>query len=159
MYMFDSRNPLYIKPSGDGISTLACFVVAAIVVIGVFLWLGCIEPAMKRKKLLEQIEEAERLAREEAARMRWEAEKARKAAEAEKERRKAAEKAARIEANKSHVEDLRQLLEAKLELARATQARADREKDEYKKIQLVERATRLYVQANEVDAKIKKLSE
>lgn len=159
MYMFDSRNPLYIKPSGDGISTLACFVVAAIVVIGVFLWLGCIEPAMKRKKLLEQIEEAERLAREEATRMRWEAEKARKAAEAEKERRKAAEKAARIEANKMHVEDLTASLEAKLELARATQAKADREKDEYKRIQLIERATRLYVQANNIEAKIKKLSE
>lgn len=50
MYMFDSRNPLYIKPSGDGPSMLTCFIIAAIVVIGVFLWLGVIEPMLNDKK-------------------------------------------------------------------------------------------------------------
>lgn len=108
--------------------------------------------AQERAEQLRLIEEAERQTRELAATLR---EDRRRAEEA----RKAAERAARIEANKSHVEDLQQLLEAKLELARATQAKAKREKDSYKQIQLEERAVRLYVQANNIEAKIKKLSE
>lgn len=108
--------------------------------------------AQERAEQLRLIEEAERQARELAATLR---EDQRRVEEA----RKAAERAARIEANKSHVEDLQQLLEAKLELARATQAKAKREKDSYKQIQLEERAVRLYVQANTIEAKIKKLSE
>lgn len=108
--------------------------------------------AQERAEQLRLIEEAERQARELAATLR---EDQRRATEV----RKAAEKAARIEANKTHVEDLQQLLEAKLELARITQTKANKEKDEYKRIQLTERATRLYVQANTIEAKIKKLSE
>lgn len=118
-----------------------------------------IMPIQERKKAeaqraeqLRLIEEAERQARELSAYLKAEKQRA-------EEARKAAEKAARIEANKMHVEDLQQLLEAKLELARATQSKAKREKDSYKQIQLEERAVRLYVQANNIEAKIKKLSE
>lgn len=106
----------------------------------------------QRAEQIRLLEEAERQARELSAYLKAEKQRA-------EEARKAAEKAARIEANKSHVEDLQQLLEAKLELARATQAKAKREKDSYKQIQLEERAVRLYVQANNIEAKIKKLSE
>ena len=108
--------------------------------------------AEQRAEQIRLIEEAERQARELSAYLKAEKQRA-------EEARKAAERAARIEANKSHVEDLQQLLEAKLELARATQAKAKREKDSYKQIQLEERAVRLYVQANNIEAKIKKLSE
>lgn len=108
--------------------------------------------AEQRAEQIRLIEEAERQARELSAYLKAEKQRA-------EEARKAAERAARIEANKSHVEDLQQLLEAKLELARATQAKARREKDSYKQIQLEERAVRLYVQANNIEAKIKKLSE
>ena len=106
----------------------------------------------QRAEQIRLLEEAERQARELSAYLKAEKQRA-------EEARKAAEKAARIEANKTHVEDLQQLLEAKLELARATQAKAKREKDSYKQIQLEERAVRLYVQANNIEAKIKKLSE
>jgi hypothetical protein len=105
----------------------------------------------QRAEQIRLLEEAERQARELSAYLKAEKQRA-------EEARKAAEKAARIEANKTHVEDLQQLLEAKLELARATQAKAKREKDSYKQIQLEERAVRLYVQANNIEAKIKKLS-
>ena len=108
--------------------------------------------AQERAEQIRLLEEAERQARELSAYLKAEKQRA-------DEARKAAEKAARIEANKTHVEDLQQLLEAKLELARATQAKAKREKDSYKQIQLEERAVRLYVQANTIEAKIKKLSE
>ena len=108
--------------------------------------------AQERAEQIRLLEEAERQARELSAYLKAEKQRA-------EEARKAAEKAARIEANKTHVEDLQQLLEAKLELARATQAKAKREKDSYKQIQLEERAVRLYVQANTIEAKIKKLSE
>lgn len=106
----------------------------------------------QRAEQIRLLEEAERQARELSAYLKAEKQRA-------EEARKAAERAARIEANKTHVEDLQQLLEAKLELARATQAKAKREKDSYKQIQLEERAVRLYVQANNIEAKIKKLSE
>lgn len=106
----------------------------------------------QRAEQIRLLEEAERQARELSAYLKAEKQRA-------EEARKAAEKAARIEANKTHVEDLQQLLEAKLELARATRARAHKERDDYKKIQLEERAVRLYVQANNIEAKIKKLSE
>lgn len=106
----------------------------------------------QRAEQIRLLEEAERQARELSAYLKAEKQRA-------EEARKAAEKAARIEANKTHVEDLQQLLEAKLELARATQAKAKCEKDSYKQIQLEERAVRLYVQANNIEAKIKKLSE
>lgn len=106
----------------------------------------------QRAEQIRLIEEAERQARELSAYLKAEKQRA-------EEARKAAERTARIEANKTHVEDLQQLLEAKLELARATQAKARREKDGYKQIQLEERAVRLYVQANNIEAKIKKLSE
>lgn len=108
--------------------------------------------AQERAEQLRLIEEAERQARELSAYLKAEKQRA-------EEARKAAEKAARIDANKSHVDDLQQLLEAKLELARTTQTKAKREKDGYKQIQLEERAVRLYVQANTIEAKIKKLSE
>lgn len=106
----------------------------------------------QRAEQIRLLEEAERQARELSAYLKAEKQRA-------EEARKAAERAARIEANKMHVEDLQQLLEAKLELARATQTKAKREKDSYKQIQLEERAVRLYVQANNIEAKIKKLSE
>lgn len=106
----------------------------------------------ERAEYIRLLDEAERQARELSAQLKADAKRA-------EEARKAAEKAARIEENKAHVEDLKQLLDAKLELARATQEKANREKDDYKRIQLEERAIRLYVQANNIETKIKKLSE
>lgn len=153
------QHGLDFNTSGDDGVFMFLLTAGMIFFVAIYLYAVYASPAQERKEAERRREDAERAAWLESTRRHVEAAKAKQELEREKERRKAAEKAAKIEANKSHVEDLRQLLEAKLELARATQAKADREKDEYKKIQLVERATRLYVQANEIETKIKKLSE
>ena len=133
--------------------------IAASFVGCLLIWATYIRPAQERKKAeaarreqIRLLEEAEWQARNVAAELR-------RSAAAERERKAAAEKAARIEANQPRIEDLKAALDARLELARATQAKADREKDAYKRIQLTDKAARLYAQAGEIENKINRLNK
>lgn len=151
-------NGMYIPDPTDG-PGLGLYILGSLFIIGLFVCAIYIDPAIKRKKLqaeydeqIRLIEETERQARALAATLKRQEQEA-------KERQKAAERAARIKDNETYVEDLETLLAAKLELARATEEKSRQETDQYKKIQLSEKASRLYVQANEVAIKIKKLSE
>ena len=123
------------------------------------IWATYIRPIQERKKAeaaqqeyIRLLDEAERQTRAVAAELR------RSAAE-ERVRKAEAERQVRIEANKPRIEDLRAALDARLELARATQRLADREKDAYKRIQLADKAARLYAQAGEIENKINKLNK
>jgi hypothetical protein len=133
-------------------------IIPAICVGALIVWATYIRPAQERKKAeaarreqLRLIDQAERQARNVAAELR-------RTAAAERERIAAQDKQDRIEANRPHVDDLHQLLNARLELARATQALADREPDPYKRIQLTDKSARLYAQCNDINKKIDKLS-
>ena len=133
-------------------------IIPAIGAGALIVWATYIRPVQERKKAeaarqeqLRLIDQAERQARNAAAELR-------RAAAAERERIANAARADRIEVNKPHVDDLYQLLNARLELARATQALADRETDPYKRIQLADKAARLYAQCNDISKKIDKLS-
>lgn len=150
-YMFDERNPFYIKPSGVDLTipTIICCTLLVLVYIIAFI----IKPKIDYNRAKKRQNALEQAARENAEQIRRDEQAAREAARRAGEQRKAAKR----QADRERAEALRPSLETKLALAAATQAKADAETDEYKKLQYADRAATLYAQADAIKARIKKL--